>query len=157
MTDSGAFGRRHESPVAQADQPVKVIVFGSRTWDEPLAVKHRLFRLPPGSTIVHGDSPGGGADAFADLYGRALGHRVIPVPINEEDRRRGRMMSRPKFAPLARTVRMLNKHGDADYAIGFWDGKTPGSKFTRDECNRRGIPCEIISPTSAQAALPLPK
>ncbi len=51
-------------------------------------------------------------------------------------------MGRPRFAPLARTLRMLNDHPDADLAIGFRDGDTPGSTFTNKELVKRGIPVE---------------
>jgi len=91
---------------------------------------------------VHGASPGGGADAHADTAGHALGFKVIPVPINEDDRQRARGTRR---APIIRTLRMLSNHPDAELAIGFMDGETPGSAFTRDECKRRGIPVEVIT------------
>ena len=137
---------------AREDAPVKVIVFGSRTWDEPTTVKHRLRLLPPGSTIVHGQSPGGGADFFGDVYGRALGFRVIPVPINGADRRRARAMGKPRMAPILRNVRIGIEHPDADYAIGFWDGKTRGSKHMRDVCENFGICVEIIAPAAVAGA-----
>lgn len=128
---------------------MKVIVFGSRGWDEPTTVKHRLAQLPEGSTVVHGNSAGGGADYFADVYARALGFTVLPMPVNTSDHEVAIRMKRPKFAPLARNMRMARTHSDADLAIGFWDGKSPGSKHMKKECELRGIPVEIIAPTHA--------
>lgn len=123
---------------------MKVVVFGSRGWTDGWTICERLMKLPSDTVIVHGASPGGGADALADTEARLLGLTVIPVPIEAQDRAKARAMGRPRFAPLARTVRMFDEHPDVELAIGFWDGESPGSRFTRDEATKRGIPVEII-------------
>jgi len=130
---------------------VKVIVFGSRGWNEPETIRDRLAQLPPGSTIVHGASRGGGADAYADFYGRLLGHTVIPVPVNDDDRAAAKTR---RQAPIMRNVRMAAEHSDADHAIGFWDGKSPGSRNMRNECDRHRIPVEIVSPVYGSTDAP---
>lgn len=125
---------------------MKVIVFGSRTWTDRAAVDLRFAGLPPDTTIVHGASPGGGADAIADHYARAWGFTVIPVPINDADRRVARTR---RQVPIMRNIRMATLHADADLAIGFWDGQSPGSRHMKGECESHGIPVEIIAPQVA--------
>ena len=119
---------------------MKVIVFGSRSWTNRLAIRERLARLPAGSIVVHGKSPGGGADLLADEEARALGFVVIPVPINADDRAKA---GTTRAAPIHRNIRMARTHHDADVAIGFWDGQSPGSRHMIDASLDVGIPVEI--------------
>jgi len=119
---------------------VKVIVFGSRSWTNRLAIRERLARLPAGSIVVHGKSPGGGADLFADEEARALGFSVIPVPINADDRAKA---GTTRSAPIHRNVRMARTHRDADVAIGFWDGVSPGTRHMTNAALDVGVPVEL--------------
>lgn len=114
---------------------------GSRSWNRPSLIGKRLSKLPPGSTIVHGKSPGGGADELADAYGRALGHDMIPVPINDTDRRRA---GKTRRAPILRNLRMLDEHPDIEVVLAFWDGESPGTRHMIDEAENRGIRVEIL-------------
>jgi hypothetical protein len=124
----------------------KVLVFGSRSWTDRQRIRDRLGELLSGTIVVHGQSPGGGADLIADEEARALGFGVVPVPISADDRKRAQVIGRPRLAPILRNIRMLNEHPDIAYAIGFWDGKSPGSRHMRDECRLRNIPVEIVTP-----------
>jgi hypothetical protein len=117
---------------------VKVVVFGSRTWTDRHMIDRRLGQLPRASTVVHGASPGGGADEIANFYAHVWGHSVIRVPISYVDYRKTK-----RQAPILRTIRMFDEHPDVELAIGFMVGETPGSAFTRDEARRRGIQVEI--------------
>lgn len=121
----------------------KVIVCGSREGISRIRVGERISELPEGTVIVHGRSPGGGTDDYADFYAREFGYTVITVPINDADRRRARAMSRPKFAPIARNIRMYDEHPDASLVIAFWNGESPGTKQMIDEGRRRGVPVEV--------------
>lgn len=120
---------------------MKVLVCGSRSWEHPTWIGRRLAQLPERSTIVHGDSPGGGADLFADIYGRALGHEVIPVPINSDDRF---LAGRTKRAPIFRNIRMFKEHPDIELVLAFWDGKSSGTKHMLHEAERRALPVEVV-------------
>jgi hypothetical protein len=132
---------------------MKVIVFGSRTWHYHGEIWRRFRQLPPDTIIVHGASKGGGADQHADEIARAQGLTVIPVPVNAEDRRRAVAKGRPRMAPILRNIRIYDEHPDAEIAIGFWDGKSPGSKHMRDEGERRGIPVEMHTVRPEQLVL----
>ncbi len=122
---------------------MKVVVFGSRSWTEAWIIYRRLRELPAGTTIVHGASPGGGADVIAAAEALGLGLEVVAVPISDVDRAVARTS---KQAPIIRTIRMFNEHPDVELALGFMDGDTPGSSFTRAEARRRGVPVEIVVP-----------
>ena len=130
---------------------MKVIVFGSRSWAYPGIIWRRFRQFPPGTVIVHGASRGGGADLHADEIGKAQGLTVIPVPVNDVDRHLAKAKGRPRMAPILRNIRMCDEHPDAELAIGFWDGRSPGSKHMKGECERRGIPVEIIRTPGEEA------
>jgi len=57
---------------------VKVIVCGSRYWNNVELVINRLKDLPEGSHIIHGDCKG--ADRIAGTVGKSLGFKVTAVP-----------------------------------------------------------------------------
>jgi hypothetical protein len=121
---------------------VKLIACGSRTWKDGARVRRRLAALPAASTIVVGASPGGGADLHASIFGAVLGHTIIHVPINADDRRRAGITRR---APILRNLRMFNEHPDVELLLAFWDGKSQGTDMMIGEAHRRGIPYEVIS------------
>jgi hypothetical protein len=50
---------------------MRVIVAGDGAWSDAEAIRRELAKLPPGSTIIHGDSPG--ADAIAGRVATELG------------------------------------------------------------------------------------
>src|SRR5262249_7298382 len=50
---------------------MRIIVAGAAAWSDAEAIRRELAKLPPGSTIVHGDSTG--ADAIAGQVAAALG------------------------------------------------------------------------------------
>jgi hypothetical protein len=123
---------------------VKVIVCGSRSFTGYWVIYRRLQKLPAGSVIVHGASPGGGADQLADRAARLLGHTVIPVPIDDGDR--ARAGGYPKRAPIFRNLRMLDEHPDAEVVLAYWDGESPGTGQMVGEARRRGLTLELCSP-----------
>jgi hypothetical protein len=116
----------------------KVIAFGSRKWRNEVVVREKMEALPYGITVVHGMS--GKADHFIDRWARRCGHEVIPVPVREEDRQAA---ASERQVPILRNVRMLNEHPDADMAIGFWDGRSPGTTMMVNECRRRGLRLDL--------------
>ena len=56
--------------------PLRVIVCGSRDWQDAVTMTAALLVLPVGSTLVHGDARG--ADRLAASIGRRLG--LVPEP-----------------------------------------------------------------------------
>lgn len=110
---------------------MRVIVCGSRSWTDREFIAHRLFDLPPGSTIVHGAARG--ADRIAADEGRKLGHIPEPHPAEWE--------THGKKAGFIRN-RLMASLG-ADLCIAFWDGRSNGTADMVDQAERHGIEIEL--------------
>ena len=111
---------------------MRVLVTGSRDWNQTVILKRRLAALPRGSEIIHGGARG--ADQSAAVAARALG---IPDTAYPADWR-----GKGKAAGIIRNLEMLDT--GPDLVLAFWDGKSTGTKHTIDEAVRRGIPVEIV-------------
>lgn len=111
---------------------MKVLVCGSRTWNDARTVRERLWALPRGTTIIHGAARG--ADILAATQARSLGlaERAFPADWRGLGKRAG----------IIRNLAMLDD--GPDRVIAFWDGRSTGTKHTIDEAQRRGIPVEIV-------------
>jgi ribA/ribD-fused uncharacterized protein len=57
---------------------LRVMVTGSREWEDEAAIRRRLARLPKHTTIIHGAAKG--ADMMADRAARDLGFKVDDYP-----------------------------------------------------------------------------
>lgn len=141
---------------------MKVIAFGSRSWNDKFLVRAwaidlgtaEVFHkgaLASSVTVVHGASSGGGADYWIDRYARQSGFTVIPVPVGEEDYKLARTR---RQAPIMRNLRMFDQHPDVRYAVGFWDGTSPGSKHMVEEARRRNITVELHHPDGSVELIP---
>lgn len=62
---------------------MRVIVAGASGWDNREAIRRELSKLPPDTTVVHGDAPG--ADAIAGEVATELGLCVEPMAKNKDD------------------------------------------------------------------------
>jgi hypothetical protein len=62
---------------------MRVIVAGASDWTDVEAIARELAKLPPGTTVIHGDAPG--ADALAGAAAARLGFRVERMAKNRED------------------------------------------------------------------------
>ena len=62
---------------------MRVIVAGAVAWVDTEAIRRELAKLPPGATVVHGDSPG--ADAIAGQVATQLGLAVEPMAKSKPD------------------------------------------------------------------------
>jgi hypothetical protein len=63
---------------------MRVIVSGAVAWADAAAIRRELAKLPPGTTVIHGDCPG--ADALAGAIATELGFAVEPMAKNAADR-----------------------------------------------------------------------
>jgi YspA, cpYpsA-related SLOG family len=113
---------------------VRVIVCGSRDWEDRERVELRLSQLPPSptTTIVHGAALG--PDRIAGSFGSLLGMTVEEHPAEWD--RLGKSAGRVRNEKMA----LLG----ADLCIAFWDGESKGTKDMIDRCHLHGIPVEII-------------
>lgn len=54
---------------------MRVLITGSRTWEDPAPIIAELAKLQPSDVIIHGGCPTG-ADAIAHEHATAVGHKV---------------------------------------------------------------------------------
>jgi hypothetical protein len=62
---------------------MRVIVAGAVAWADSEAIRRELSKLPPDTTVIHGDSPG--ADAIAGHIAAQLGFAVEPMAKTKPD------------------------------------------------------------------------
>lgn len=129
---------------------MRVLVCGSRDWDDIHMIRLRLCQLPPDSTIIHGAAPG--ADTIAGMLAEDFGFTVDPNPADWEvkpDTPPNRIRYRRDGscydvgAGFARNRAMLDKH--PDLVIAFQKNGSSGTQDTIDEARRRGINVEVYS------------
>jgi hypothetical protein len=115
-------------------EPFRLLVTGSRTWDDISRVEHALAvilaRHPEGVVLVHGACPRG-ADAIAAGYAaRTSGYQVEGRPANW--RLYGRAAGYRRNAEMIAT--------GAGGCIAFIRGGSPGSSATVAMAKAAGIP-----------------
>jgi hypothetical protein len=130
---------------------VHVVVTGSRDWSDAVLIRAVIGRLPPGSTVIVGGARG--ADGLAEEAARASGHTVVVERADWRAHGRGAGMRRnrlmlDRLAALPDTDRRV---------IGFWLGRSPGTRDCLTEAMRRGLPLEVHwrpepPPAAAQGA-----
>ena len=107
---------------------MRIAVIGSRT----LHLENLSDYLPEGTTeIVSGGAKG--VDADAKQY--ALKNAIALTEFLPDYRRYGR------GAPLKRNLQIIEY---ADMVLAIWDGKSRGTKFVIDQCQKKKIPVQII-------------
>ena len=106
---------------------MKVVVIGSRG----LSIPNLEAYLPEDTTeIISGGARG--VDTSARNY--AISHGIKLTEFLPDYETYGRS------APLKRNITIIE---NADLVMAFWDGKSRGTKFVIDNCNRRKIPLVI--------------
>lgn len=110
----------------------RVIVCGSRTWEDVGAIRARLLLLDPRTTIVVGGAPG--ADKLAEQAAYELGFlvEIHEAQWNTYGRRAGYVRNSEMAAAGASLV------------IAFWDGHSKGTANMLDQAAFYGIPYEVI-------------
>ena len=119
---------------SQMRSPFRLLVTGSRTWDDPRTIEQALAvilaRHPAGVLLVHGACPRG-ADAIAAAYAaRTPGYQIEAHPAGW--RRYGRA------AGHRRNAEMITL--GADGCVAFIRGASPGSTATVRLAAAAGIP-----------------
>lgn len=118
---------------------MKVVVCGSRYDGVGLeryvavyrAIQARIEELPQGATIITGGARG--VDRWAD---EIAGHRGMSRKVMRADwGRHGRK------AGILRNLEMLDER--PELVIGFWEGKSRGTKHMTNEARKRGIKTEV--------------
>jgi YspA, cpYpsA-related SLOG family len=110
---------------------LRVLVCGSRTWDDADEIRKVLERFGRETTIVHGGARG--ADTIAAGVAHALGMQVEEYPADFE------LHGRP--AGIIRNIEMIET--EPDLVVAFWDGVSTGTKHTLSLAKKNRIPIEI--------------
>jgi hypothetical protein len=110
----------------------RIIVCGSRRWQDRDRIADRLFDCPTDTTIVHGNARG--ADRIAHQEAQKLGLLVESHPADWE--RHG------KRAGVIRNEEMADL--GAELCIAFWDGSSKGTEHMISAARMRGIPVETV-------------
>lgn len=113
---------------------MRVLVCGSRSWDDPDEIRKVLERLPRESVVVHGGARG--ADRMADTIARSLGLQVEEYKADWG--RHGRA------AGFVRNRLMIDTK--PDLVVAFWDGRSTGTEHTLRLAGRLRIPTETHLP-----------
>jgi YspA, cpYpsA-related SLOG family len=111
---------------------MRVVVCGSRGWEDRTAIAARIGILPAKSTIVHGGAKG--ADEIAARAAVLFGHEVEPHFPDWN--------MYGKKAGYVRNRRMIETA--PDLVLAFWDGDSPGTRQMIGLARRYSIPVEII-------------
>ena len=115
-------------------QPFRLLLTGSRTWDDTPAIEHALAailaRHPDGVLLLHGACPRG-ADAIAAAYAaRTPGYRIEAHPAGWQ--RHGRA------AGQLRNAKMIAL--GAGGCVAFLRGASPGTAATVRMARAAGMP-----------------
>lgn len=110
---------------------MRIIVCGTRSWNDRQRISDRFGYLPPDSTVVHGAARG--ADRIAQQEADKWGLLTESHPAD---------WSQGKRAGLTRNERMASL--GADLCIAFWDGRSTGTAHMMDCARRVGIPVEVV-------------
>lgn len=112
---------------------MKILVCGSRGWNNPAIMYDVLSKLPKDTIIINGAAPG--ADRMSTEIGHYnLGLKIISFPPDWN--------KYGKAAGFIRNKKMLDEKPDK--VIAFWDGTSKGTKHTMDEAEKRGIEVEVV-------------
>ena len=105
---------------------MKLAIIGSRNCT-PIDITSFLSEIP--ETIASGGAKG--VDTYAKNFANKNNIRLIEcLP---EYKKYGRQ------APILRNIKIVD---NSDSVLAFWDGESPGTKFTIDNAKRKGKPCK---------------
>lgn len=111
---------------------MKVLICGSRNWDDELAIATCLSSLPKDTVIIHGGAKG--ADKLAGHFAKQLGMQVEEYPADWN-----------KYGLSAGPIRnrQMLKEGKPDRVIAFQVGKSRGTQHMVDIARRANIPVTV--------------
>lgn len=110
---------------------MKVLICGSRHWRDIHAIRQRILKLPPTTTIVHGGARG--ADRLAGWLAEDLGFTVREMKADGQ--------THGKRAGFLRNLAMLDEK--PDLVIAFQVDGSAGTQHAIDQARKRGISVEV--------------
>lgn len=114
-----------------APKAQRVLICGSREYANLDEVKSFVAKLPPGTTVISGGARG--VDRTAAEAARAYGLHVIVMHADWQ-----------RYGAKAGPIRNRQMLDACDRVVAFWDGKSPGTRDTIVEAERRRTPTLII-------------
>jgi hypothetical protein len=115
---------------------VRVIVCGSRDWNDREAIAERIIALPVDAVVVHAAR---GADRIAEQEAQKAGLLVEAHPADWS--RYGKSAGHVRNEEMAAL--------GADLCLGFWDGRSEGARSMLKKAEAHGIPVEVVWKESA--------
>lgn len=133
------------------DKPYRVLVTGSRTWDDIPALRHALnqvlTKLPTPATpvvIVHGDCPRGADRQTSDWVREVQGGPLWTVTEEKHPANWRPGGAFDRGAGFQRNKQMVNL--GADLVLAFIRDSSRGASHTADLAEQAGIPVRRITP-----------
>lgn len=116
-------------------RPLRILVCGSRKWDNSKSIRDALARFPAGTVLIHGDCRG--ADKMADTIGKQLGFDVVPFPADWD--------AYDNAAGPIRNQQMLDE-GKPDLVLAFsrWLLQSKGTKDMVSRAQAAGVECRVF-------------
>ena len=110
---------------------MRIVIVGSRTYEDEGAVRAFVRTLEPGTVVVSGGAEG--PDSWAADEARSIG---LSVSVHEADwEKLGR-----RAGPLRNDAIVA----DADSVVAFWDGKSHGTAYTVTLAVHQGKPVQVL-------------
>jgi hypothetical protein len=111
---------------------MKILVTGSRTYNDPTLMANILHHLKP-TVIIHGGA--NGADRLAHQWAQSSG--VMTITYRPDWNKHG------KAAGIIRNETMFLS-SKPDLVVAFWDGKSRGTKHMIDFATKHGAKVDVI-------------
>ena len=113
----------------------RIVVFGSRDFTDysllEIKLNYYLQGIKDEIIIVSGTARG--ADSLGILYAKNYGYQVEKYPAHWDE-----------YGKKAGMIRNRLMAGHSDYAVGFWDGKSRGTKGMIDICKELDVPLRVV-------------
>lgn len=111
---------------------MRILICGSRHWQDIHAIRMCMVKLDPNTEIIHGAAPG--ADSIAGFLADDFGFSVRSFPADWKKYGRA--------AGPIRNKQMLDE--EPDLVIAFRMPNSRGTQNTINEARRRKIPVKVV-------------
>jgi hypothetical protein len=117
---------------------MRVIVAGTVAWTDAEAIRRELLKLPAGSTVIHGDTPG--ADVIAGALAAELSLSVQPMAKTDAD-----LAKYPEAAWMGLNERMLATGADLVLVFHPDFATSQGSGHLAPLARAAGVPVRVFA------------
>lgn len=117
---------------------MRLIIFGSRDFDDYELLKKEadyfiIRHLEEGEEVIIVSGEADGADVLGEDYADANGYKVMGFPADWN-----------KYGNAAGGIRNRQMAKYATHAIGFWDGRSPGTRDMIEKCKIYGLKYIVV-------------